>query len=128
MFKFTTAAILAAGAAAISLTTEPPSENPIDMDRIGTDITDRTEATIGVLDINNDDVVTVSEMSYVILMAENSSYIDHDEARTLAYIITHLFYLFGEEITLGEINASILDIVMKGEADFPYEHIMTLIE
>ena len=128
MFKFTTEAILAAGAAAISLTTESPVVEKIDMDWIGTDITDRTEATIGVLDINNDDVVTVSEMSYVIIMAEDAGYIDHEKARTLAWIITHLFFMFGEEITVGDLNAAILDIVMKGEADLPYYQIMNLIE
>ena len=128
MFKFTTATILAAGATAVSLGTSTLSGDPIDWDRIGDDIYGRTENTFGVLDINNDEKINISEMSEVVLMAENAGYIDHDEARYLAWVIAHLFYHFDEDITLDEIDNIMDEIISESETDFPYEHILDLIE
>ena len=133
MFKFTTATILAAGAAAVSLRTTspvvyPPEEDPIDWDRIGDDIYGRTDNTFSVLDINKDQAVTITEMSLVVLMAEEMEYIDHDDARYLGWVITNLFFMFDEEITLDEINSAMGYIINYGDADFPYEHILALIE
>ena len=131
MFKFTTATILATGAAAASLRSRhsiPPPEDPIDWDRIGDNIYDRTDNTFSVLDINKDEAITIKEMSFVVLMAEKAGYINHDDARYLAWVITHLFFMFDEEITLGEINSAMDYIIYEGKADFPYEYILALIE
>ena len=127
MFKFTTATLLAAGAAAVSLGTKTHLTDDLNPDRLD-GIFGRTEDVHEVLDADNDGEISVTEIANVILMAENSQYINHEIASSISLIVMHLFWEFGETISLGEVQFALAQMMINKEMAFPSEHVLILVE
>merc|ERR1712165_584383 len=122
LYEFATSTILVAGAAAIIL------EEPVDYERLGVDYFDRSETIHAVLDADGDKEISATEIAEAIFLAEYLEYFTFGEAAYLSWCMTHLFITFGETISLDEIDLAMAEIILDGEQEYPYEHILFLIE
>ena len=100
MLKFATSTLFAASAMAARLqfTGGPPDSGD------KPSIFERVELIHEVIDQNNDTFVSITELAEMLFLAEGMSYIDHEDAKDLAYFFMHLHKTFGDEITVDEIT------------------------
>jgi hypothetical protein len=99
MYKFATSTLFAASAMAARLHITADSNNggpPGTGD--GPSIFERVELIHEVIDQNNDDVVSISELAEALILAETMTYIDHDTAKDVAYAFMHMHATFGDVI------------------------------